>query len=117
MSLPLGHLSIRSCSLAAKSKPGKDAGSARSRRLRARLRTRHGAALQRARGREMVGRWPSYLLLLPSVRRERHAEPAQERKPVLVRLRGGRDRDIEAANLLDIVVVDLREDDLLPDAE
>src|SRR2546425_10794025 len=59
MSLPLGHLSIRSCSLAAKSKPGKDAGSARSRRLRARLRTRHGAALQRARGREMVGWWPT----------------------------------------------------------
>src|SRR3989442_707931 len=34
-------------------------GSARSRRLRARLRTRHGAALQRARGREMVGWWPT----------------------------------------------------------
>src|SRR2546428_1648984 len=58
-----------------------------------------------------------FLLLLPSVRREGHAEPAQKRQPVLVRLRRGRDRDCEAANLLDVVVVDLREDDLLPDAE
>src|SRR5438132_1431856 len=45
----------RSCSLAAKSKPCKDAGSARSRRLRARLKTRQGAALQRARECEMGG--------------------------------------------------------------
>ena len=58
-----------------------------------------------------------FLLLLPSVRREGHAEPAQKRQPVLVRLRGGRDRDVEAADLLDVVVVDLGEDDLLPDAE
>src|SRR5438132_8156502 len=58
-----------------------------------------------------------FLLLLPSVRREGHAEPAQKRQPVLVRLRGGRDRDVEAANLLDVVVVDLREDDLLGDPE
>src|SRR6266481_5741928 len=36
-----------SCSPAAKSKRGKDAGSVRSRRLRARLRTPPGAALQR----------------------------------------------------------------------
>src|SRR5260221_8103654 len=36
-----------SCSPAAKSKHGKDAGSVRSWRLRARLRTRPGAALQR----------------------------------------------------------------------
>src|SRR3989440_4547489 len=49
----------RSCSLAAKSKPCKDAGSARSRRLRARLRTRQGAALQRARECEMGGGPPS----------------------------------------------------------
>src|SRR5436305_612074 len=49
----------RSCSLAAKSKPCKDAGSARSRRLRARLRTPQGAALQRARECEMGGGPPS----------------------------------------------------------
>src|SRR5438552_10927154 len=59
--------------------------------------------------------WP--LLLLPSVLGEGHAKPAQERQPVLVRLRRGRDRDVEAANLLDVVVVDLREDDLLGDSE
>src|SRR5438477_4738509 len=59
--------------------------------------------------------WP--LLLLPSVLGEGHAEPAQERQPVLVRLRRGRDRDVEAANLLNVVVVDLGEDDLLVDAE
>src|SRR5215207_2298981 len=44
-----------SCSLAAKSKPCKDAGSACSRRLRVRLRTRQGAALLRARECEMGG--------------------------------------------------------------
>src|SRR4051794_16279697 len=54
-----GVPSSRSCSLAAKSKPCKDAGSARSRRLRARLRTRQGAALQRARECEMEGGPPS----------------------------------------------------------
>src|SRR6266545_3401925 len=57
------------------------------------------------------------LLLLPSVRREGHAEPAQERERLVVRLRGGRDRDVEAANLLDVVVVDLGEDELLTDTE
>src|SRR5262249_29012950 len=51
----------RSCCLAAKSKPGKDAGSARSRTLRARLRTPPGAALQRARECEMRGGPPSLL--------------------------------------------------------
>src|SRR6476620_2573798 len=54
----------RSCSLAAKSKPCKDAGSGRSRRLRARLRTRQGAALQRARECEMGGGPPSLLCSL-----------------------------------------------------
>src|SRR4051794_17589897 len=59
------------------------------------------------------------VVLLPScsVRREREPESAQERECLLVRLRGGRDRDVEAANLLDVVVVDLRKDDLLGDAE
>src|SRR5919199_165437 len=58
-----------------------------------------------------------HFLLLPSVRGEREAEPAQKRERLLVRLRGGRDRDVEAANLLDVVVVDLGEDDLLGDPE
>src|SRR5204862_714108 len=57
------------------------------------------------------------VLLLPSVRRERHAEAAQQRERLVVVLGGGRDRDVEAADLLDVVVVDLREDDLLADAE
>src|SRR5437588_3434828 len=56
-------------------------------------------------------------LLLPSLAGEREPETAQERQALLVRPRGGRDRDVEAAHLLDRVVVDLREDDLLPDAE
>src|SRR6266498_3849845 len=42
-----GHLSWPACSAAAKTKPGKDAGSVRSRRLRARPRTPPGAGLQR----------------------------------------------------------------------
>src|SRR5438105_4154707 len=41
------HRPRHACSAAAKSKPEKDAGSVRSRRLRARLRTPSGAALQR----------------------------------------------------------------------
>src|SRR5712691_3285372 len=41
------HRPWHACSPAAKSRPRKDAGSARSRRLRARLRTRRGRALQR----------------------------------------------------------------------
>src|SRR4051794_34674188 len=48
---------------------------------------------------------------------ERKPEPAQKRLGLLVRRGGGRDRDVEAADLLDAVVVDLREDDLLADAE
>src|SRR5712691_11398403 len=57
------------------------------------------------------------LLLLPSVRCEGHAEAAQERERLLVSLRSGRDRDVEAANLLDVVVVDLGGDDLLADSK
>src|SRR5438034_4062525 len=57
------------------------------------------------------------VLLLPSIRSERHAEAAQQRERLVVRLGGGRDRDVEAADLLDVVVVDLGEDDLLADAE
>src|ERR671937_2148820 len=56
-------------------------------------------------------------LPFPSVGGERQAEPAQQREGMLVRLRGCRDRDVEAANLLDVVVVDLREDDLLGDSQ
>jgi hypothetical protein len=44
-------------------------------------------------------------------------QAAQQRLCLLVGLGGGRDRDVEAANLVDAVVVDLREDDLLADAE
>src|SRR5579862_4273001 len=58
-------------------------------------------------------------LLLPSVAvaAERHAECRQERAGVVVGLGAGRDRHVEAAHLLDVVVVDLREDDLLAHAE
>src|SRR3954453_18195399 len=48
---------------------------------------------------------------------ERHPERAQQREPLLVRLGGGGDRDVEAANDGDRVVVGLREDDLLADPE
>src|SRR5919197_4123370 len=51
----------RSCPPAAKAKHRKDAGSARSRRLRVRPRTPRGAGLQRAGGREMGGGRPSSL--------------------------------------------------------
>src|SRR6266508_709223 len=56
-------------------------------------------------------------LLLPSIRGEREAEPTEQRAGVLVRARARGDGDVEAADLVDAVVVDLGEDDLLADAE
>src|SRR5271154_5091698 len=50
-------------------------------------------------------------------RGERHAQAAQQRLSLFIRLRTGRDRDVEAADLLDAVVVDLGENDLLADAQ
>src|SRR5262245_4624787 len=51
---------------------------------------------------------------VPSLfRRERHPEAPEERLCLLVGLGRGRDRHVEAADLVDAVVVDLREDDLL----
>src|SRR3954447_24560519 len=58
-----GPLRRSSCSPAAKSRSGKDAGSVRSRRLRARLRTRPERALQRPGECEACGRGPSSRLL------------------------------------------------------
>ena len=48
---------------------------------------------------------------------ERHAEVAQQRQPLLVVLGGGDEADVQPLHLLDAVVVDLREDDLLPHPE
>src|SRR3954453_1182792 len=48
---------------------------------------------------------------------EGHAERLEQRVRLGVGLGGGRDRDIEAADRVDRVVVDLGEDDLLADAE
>src|SRR5262245_16892712 len=56
-------------------------------------------------------------LAVPSLGRERQAEAAQERERVGVRCRRSRDRDVQAPDRRDRVVVDLREDDLLADAE
>src|SRR3972149_9144710 len=56
-------------------------------------------------------------LAVPSLRGERQAEPAQKRVRLLVRRRCGGDRDVEASDRRDAVVVDLREDDLLANAE
>src|SRR3954452_17727722 len=47
---------------------------------------------------------------------EGHAEGREERERLRVGLRARRERHVEAAHLVDVVVVDLREDDLLPDA-
>src|SRR5580765_733676 len=57
-----------------------------------------------------------HLAFAPSGR-ERQPEPREERAGLLVVRRRRRDRDVEAANLVDAVVVDLRKDDLLADAE
>src|SRR3954454_17963498 len=58
-------------------------------------------------------------LLLPpfAVRREGQTERPKQRERVLVIVGARRDRHVEPANLLDVVVVDLREDELLADAE
>src|SRR4051812_29893927 len=58
-------------------------------------------------------------LLLPpfAVRREGQTERPQQRERMLVVLGARRDRHVEPADLLDVVVVDLREDELLADAE
>src|SRR5215211_5259157 len=48
---------------------------------------------------------------------EREAEPAQQREALLVGRRRRRDRDVEAADGRDVVVVDLGEDDLLADTD
>src|SRR6478752_605264 len=47
---------------------------------------------------------------------ERHAERLEQRKGLAVGLRGGGDRDVEPADGVHGVVVDLREDDLLAHA-
>src|SRR5580765_6307857 len=57
-----------------------------------------------------------HLAFAPSGR-ERQPEPREARAGLLVVRRSRRDRDVEAANLVDAVVVDLRKDDLLADAE
>src|SRR3954471_4524018 len=53
----------------------------------------------------------------PLRRPEGHAHVAQERAAFLVVLGGGDDGDVHPFDLLDLVVVDLREDDLLADAK
>src|SRR5215218_6469150 len=60
-----------------------------------------------------------FRLLLPSsvLAREREAELAQQRVGVFVVGGARRDRDVEAANRCDLVVIYLGEDDLLADTE
>src|SRR5499426_3793031 len=48
---------------------------------------------------------------------ERHAQVRQQHLGVLVRARRGDDADVHAANLVDLVVDDLREDQLLAENE
>src|SRR4051812_19055467 len=56
-------------------------------------------------------------LPVASVGCERQPERQEERARLIVRCRGRRDRDVEAADQVDAVVVDLGEDDLLADAQ
>src|SRR3954451_16382478 len=65
---------------------------------------RHGLACERLE----AGRAP--------LAGERHAERVEEGERLRVGLRGRREGHVEPAHLVDVVVVDLREDDLLPDA-
>src|SRR5712692_5145479 len=78
-----GHLSSESCSPAAKRPARKDAGSARSQWLRARLRTRRDGALQRP-GECEADRWgptldpPPLLRADTVVRLRRHVADAED---------------------------------------
>src|SRR3954449_11478598 len=58
-------------------------------------------------------------LLVPplALAAERQADGQEQRAGVVVGLGGGRDRHVETADLLNVVVVDLREDDLLANPE
>src|ERR1700757_1636338 len=58
-----------------------------------------------------------HLLVPPVAVREGQAEGPQQREGVLVGLGARRDRHVETADLLNVVVVDLRKDELLADAE
>src|SRR5579864_6415 len=58
-----------------------------------------------------------HALLLPPVLAERQAEGLQQGAGVIVGLGAGRDRHIEPANVLDVVVVDLGKDDLLANSQ
>src|SRR5438477_5790221 len=56
-------------------------------------------------------------LASPLGRAERHAERLEQGTPFLVGLRGGHDRDLESAEPVDLVVIDLREHELLLEAQ
>src|SRR4051812_14763557 len=73
-----------------------------------------GLVLGRARLAHPLGRLGHWLLAL--LAGEGHAERVEEREGLLIGLGGRGDRDVEAAHLVDGVVVDLREDDLLAHA-
>src|SRR3954467_7354477 len=62
-------------------------------------------------------RLPRHLLIPPVVAAERQAESLQQRTSVFVGLGGSRDRHVEPADLLNVVGVDLRKDDLLARTE
>src|SRR4051812_5804898 len=63
------------------------------------------------------GARPGWVLVGRVGLREREAELAQQGATLVIRLGGGDDRDVEAANAVDLVLVDLVEDALLGDTE
>src|SRR4051812_15574664 len=62
-------------------------------------------------------RFLGHLLLVPCLAGERHAEAAEQCPRALVVGRRRGDGDVQPPHGVDVVVVDLREDDLLADAE
>src|SRR5438128_12414775 len=59
------------------------------------------------------------LAIAPSLcrRAERHAKTSEQRAPLFVGLRRGHDRDLEPAQTVDLVVLDLGEHELLLETE
>src|SRR6187551_966901 len=97
VAIPSGHLLHRSCSPAAKRRSRKDAGSARSRRLRARLRTRRERTLQRPGECEMGRRGPPLILRQVAQAGDDVLDLREER---LLEGRGERDRTVGSGDPL-----------------
>src|SRR3954471_10870513 len=76
-----------------------------------------GTGSDGARATSEVSCWRAYRRSWPWSVPEGHPEVAQKRAPLLVVGGGGAEGDVHPLRLVELLEVDLREDDLLPNAE